>query len=596
MKRRDNLLNELRTIRDKLLENKNIKTYLDILDFMDLPDEDKIKDIEASVDSEICDITKNAMIQIVNTYEDDNNRYQNEILYGQRIIWGQVYDSYKKLIDIYEGVNTYRIEIYDEYIKACKEIKRVMSFCAEAQAQMSRFEDALGIDRYLDKLGNRDVVPLQNLVADINKITEVKLNTYKKVFVKQWSTVNVSKMILHELVRYDGSNQICTLFDTNIDKVVLFIIDGFGYGQYLWHKRLNNIKNYTYNENIFSWLDNSGALKEYVLGSAYITDTGAGLAQIFIGEQANNTGILSSKLCTETGNLIETKRLEKVDFKNIFKTDKKSITEIIKVFGKESKVFYGSKYNTKNITGFSDFIFEGAKVTEVIPSERIFGILRDDLLKQKSGLDIVYMTDIDNSGHSMGAYSKFEKYEHEKFNILFRNFLIETAIESPELFNDKTTLLITADHGMAESSKIMINRKDIKEKFYEVGITGCNFIENNRALLIYGVWKNKYELACNCIKEMFNSIDVEYDILVKGMKEYSEFMGNVDDKVESLFPDIIVRCVGNALFYSRNKSEHLLHFGGHGGGSVGEVFVPLLQVKLSKELLKSISERFIRIM
>lgn len=59
-------------------------------------------------------------------------------------------------------------------------------------------------------------------------------------------------------------------------------------------------------------------------------------------------------------------------------------------------------------------------------------------------------------------------------------------------------------------------------------------------------------------------------------------------------PDIVARFVGEGLFYSNPQAnEHLLHFGGHGGYSVDEVFVPLIEVNLNNELLEKIKKRFL---
>lgn len=593
------MIKQLKAIRNELLLYGNIKEYKLICDFFELPDETEIESIVKELSIEMRKMVYMELNKVIDIYETDNHRYRDEILYGQRIIWSQVLNCYEALLATKDKLVNFNLSIYDnDYIQACSEIKRIFAYYAEVQVEMSKFEDILGVDRYLDTLCDSDIRPLEGLAEEIKKIFEQKVKPYKNIFVEKWSTANIHNIILHELVHYDGNNQICTLFECNKKKTVLFIIDGFGFGQYQWHKNIRkDAINYTYNENIFAWLEKSDCIKEYALGSAYITDTGAGMAQIFTGKSAKETGIVSSKVSKiNNSTLIETKRLDVCSFKNTFNTDFSSITELVKVFDKESKVFYGSRYGN-NVSGFSNFIFKGADTMEVLPPERMFSILEDDLLDKKSGLDVVYLTGIDNSGHTMGAYSKFEKFEHEKFNMLFRNFLVEIAIEHPEYFNGDTTFIITADHGMAESSKLMISRKALKDRLFLKNIRGVNFIENNRALLLYGLNAVDYERTRDCINTYFDELGIEADIIVKRTDEYDKwYCTDEDNNISKLAPDMVIRLLNNGLFYSKETSPHLLHYGGHGGGSAGELFVPLLHVTLNDKLLKNIQNRFINIM
>jgi len=593
------MASQLKDVRNKLLENNLVNEYKSIMNFFEKPDEYTAENIINSLPAILKEETSKALDEIINIYECELSKYRDEILYGQRLIWSQVFMCYEVLYKARNKMSKYNLTIYkDDYLAANIEIKKIFACYSEVQIEMSKFEDTLGVDRYLDTLCNSDIKPLEKILSEIKAEFETKINPYKEIFVKKWSTTNIAPLITHELIRYDGNNQICTLFECNKKKTVLFVIDGFGYAQYQWHKSMNrDIVNYTYNENIFAWLDKVGCIKEYVLGSAYITDTGAGLAQIFTGKSAMETGIVSSKVGTKnSASFIETKKIDVCEFKNIFHSENSSITELVKIFDKKSKVFYGSRYGS-NVSGFSDFIFKGAEVTEILPPERMFEILKDELEQDEEGLNVVYLTGIDNSGHTMGAYSKFEKFEHEKFNMLLRNFLIEMAIENQEYFDGKTTFIITADHGMAESSKLMISRKILKDRFYCANIRGVSFVENNRAMLIYGLSSADYTKAKNTLIDFFDELNVDADILTKGTEEYTKwYCIDVNNHISNMAPDIVIRLISNGLFYSKETSHRLLHYGGHGGASAGELFVPLLQITLDDKLLKNIQNRFVNIM
>jgi len=593
------MISKLKNIRNQLLENNLLNEYKSIMSFFENPDENVVEEIINSFPTILKKDMEDVLVEIINIYETELSKYNAEILYGQRLIWSQVLVCFEALYKVRDRMQKYNLTIYDDdYLAANNEIKKIFACYAEAQMEMSKFEDTLGVDRYLDTLCDSDIKPLEKILSEIKAEFETKIQPYKQIFVKKWSTTNIATLIIHELVRYDGDNQVCTLFECNKKKTVLFVIDGFGYSQYQWHKSMNRgVVNYTYNENIFAWLDKIGCIKECVLGSAYITDTGAGLSQIFIGKSAIETGIISSKVGSKnSSSFIETKKIDVGEFKKIFHSNNSSITELVKIFNKKSKVLYGSHYGN-NVSGFSDYIFKGAEVIEILPPERMFEILKDELEQEEEGLDVIYLTGIDNSGHTMGAYSKFEKFEHEKFNMLLRNFLIEMAMKNKEYFDGKTTFIITADHGMAESSKLMISRKILKDRLYYANIRGASFVENNRAMLIYSLSSSDYVKAKNSLIEYFNEIGVDVDILIKGTDEYAKwYCTDLNNSISNIAPDIVLRLISNGLFYSRETSQHLLHYGGHGGASAGELFVPLLQITLDDKLLKSIQNRFINIM
>jgi hypothetical protein len=595
------MIKKLRNLRKELLNRDDIACYRMIMDFFDSPNDNEIKSILEISSIYLKTEIINVLYDLIDMYEDDFSRYKKEILYGQLIIWSQVLCCYEELIYAEKMIIEHKENYYyDDYLSACKEVKCISNYYTKAQVAMSSFEEVLGVDRYLDRLCREDIEPLEDIKSRIKKTVEAKTHKYKELFITQWSTSNISKIIEHQLIKYNGENQVCTVFECNKRSVILLLVDGFGFSQYQWHKNLiKNEINYTYNENIFSWLSSLNCIRELVLSSSHITDTAAGLAQIFCGQKPRHTGIISSKLSKKNMNgFIDTKAITINDFEKFFNTSQCSITELVRTFDIEPEVYYCSKYKSGNL-GFSNYIFSGAKVQEIIPFERVFSVLKDELSNNNLNkyLRIVYITGLDNSGHTMGAYSKFEKFEHEKFNMLFRNFLIEIAIEKPELFNNETSIILTADHGMSESSRVMINRNDIKLRLFSSNIKDCRLIENNRALLIYGLNNNENIIkAKNCLVDYFESINIDADILEKSNDKYKEYYcTNENNKITELSPDILIRLIGNGLFYSKESSEHLLHYGGHGGGSFEEQFVPLLQIDLNEKILHNISNRFINI-
>ncbi len=340
-------------------------------------------------------------------------------------------------------------------------------------------------------------------------------------------------------------------------------------------------------------------MTEYILGSAYISDTSAGLAQIFLGQNEKETGIISSKLqrSGET-HFFETKKISNNEFLRTFDTTQNSITDIIASLGMRSKVFYCSRYSTPEL-GFSKSIFQGAEVDSITPSERAFSVIKDYLNEETSnGLAIIYLTNMDNSGHTMGAYSRFEKYEHEKLNSLFKNFMIELATTTPDMFNGETSIMFVADHGMVESAKKMVSRFDIINLLYQHLNVRVKAVENNRAMLLYGISLDKLDASKVALINYFGSINISVDITCKLDEEYDAFFCNEENTpIYNVSPDIIIRLVGSGLFYSNQSiNPHLMHYGGHGGASFGESFVPLLDIILNKKTLDAINNRFTNIL
>ena len=206
------------------------------------------------------------------------------------------------------------------------------------------------------------------------------------------------------------------------------------------------------------------------------------------------------------------------------------------------------------------------------------------------------MTAIDNTGHTMGAFSKFEKFEHLKLNSLFKNFLIELAIDFPSLFDGQTSILITADHGMSESARLMINRHEIASYLNNNGIKKPVIIEDNRALLLYGIEGEKQKMCEHLLQRFFESKNVVVDTITKQDTQFLQYFSRSQTNPEKpdIMPDIVVRIISNGLFYSNTSiSKHLMHYGGHGGSSISESFVPLIELVLSDDLLRKLKARFI---
>ena len=338
------------------------------------------------------------------------------------------------------------------------------------QIALSDLEETLGVDRFLDRVSEGSFTVLKELLYCAKELVERKTEKYKEQFQSIYNTTNIAAIIAHSLIRMDEDNPVCDQLIGGNEQVILFVVDGFGFCQYLWNRGIDSKQqSFTFRENLFDWLSRNYLSKELVLGSSFVTNTGAGLAQIYLGQPSSATGIIASKIKKKNSapQYLETKRMDNNQFISTF-TCPNSITDIVSTYRTTPIVYYCSKY-TDSLSGFSRSIFKSADVKPVLPSERVFSVVLEDMQNgQTEGLQIVYLTSIDNSGHTMGAYSGFERQEHKKIDLLLRNFIIELAYQMPELFNGRRSILLTADHGMYESSKRIIHFCFNRELFWPI--------------------------------------------------------------------------------------------------------------------------------
>lgn len=591
-------MNTLKELRIKLISEKNMSLAYDIVKFLNNPTEPLYETLCASIGMYAenrywTDELKRCLF----LYESNRQQYNKEILFAQKVIWDEIISCADFVIRKTELLKKFMTVMYhDNYKKAVEQVYSCCNILSELQARISKLEDILGIDRYLDTVCEEDIKVIIRFLDEATAYLDIASLGYKKLFQEKWNLSNIKDIILHKLLCYNGDNQICSLMSPNQKKVLVFIVDGLGFCQYLWNKKINEGNRYlTFQENIFAWLKDEQISKELILGSAYISDTAAGLGEIFSGYSPRDTGIISSKLANN-GVLLETKRMSKDKFNQHFNTSQNPVTQIMSSMGHDVEVLYCSKYND-NVSGFSNYIFAGAKVISITPYERVFSIIKSQLEEHEDlPLQFIYVTGIDNTGHTMGAFSKFEKYEHLKLNSLFKNFLIELAIDFPSLFDGQTSILITADHGMAESANLMINRHEIVSHLNHNGISKPVIIEDNRALLLYEIESEKQELCKYFLQSFFESKNVVVDIITKQDPQYQKHFGISEPSPErpDIMPDIVVRIISNGLFYSNASiNKHLTHYGGHGGFSISESFVPLIELVLSENLLKKLKERFL---
>lgn len=572
--------------------DENFKVYSLMIDFMKNP----ITEVDRYLLMYLESIKELIILEeIKNAFYYNRTFYRDKVIYGQVVVWEEFLKALRKVNEAKGIIASFSIAYYENnYLKSTSDIKKVLNVYAEAKSAITILENALGVDRYLDLIAQDDFKLLDCKLNELRTLADKILLDYKELYISKWNTTNVYEVIRHKLIRKNNENQLCTMLKNSQKRVLLIIIDGFGAGQLFWSRRVvPQNSSFTYNENILEWLNSNRLSDEFVLGSPLVSDTAAGLTQIFTGCKSKLTRVFASNIMIDRNWRVQsTKKLNINEFRQIVDTSNPSITlEVMSELG-ESTIYFCSKYDSNNISGFSSYIFDSSNIKTILPPERVFTILQDELDFSKEWLTVAYLTSLDNSGHTMGAFSQFERYEHEKLNTILKNFLIQLAQERPQIFDGESSILITADHGMTESYKINISRMEISDLLDSKGIK-ASFVEDNRALFIYKLNQEQILLCKNILEQYFKDIGIEATLYTKGDKLYDEFIPDRNDNFLNSEPDIIISLVGKGLFYSKNVKENLMHFGGHGGSSIDEVFVPLVNIELDNKLLKELENRFI---
>ena len=155
--------------------------------------------------------------------------------------------------------------------------------------------------------------------------------------------------------------------------------------------------------------------------------------------------------------------------------------------GIETIVLQGSSFIDYKDKSFSKMIYGDSKIIAVDPIERIFKVINENINFNVKQLIVAYLPLIDRTGHSIGAFTSFESYEYEKLNILMVEFLLDLANNKEELFDGKTKIMISADHGMFETSFNFVTFNEIFEEYKKKGLYPPIIAINNRSIILYNI-------------------------------------------------------------------------------------------------------------
>lgn len=540
------------------------------------------------------ELRKIAITHLHNAYCKDPQKFGEIFRDGQYIIWSYTFKCAENLVAIEETVNQIKYSAKkDNYPNSCEVVKKYLSLLAESYKELTLLERTLGVDRYLAVTGLKmDIEILHDFLRKIRNLCNDRIDETIIEFQLKWNISSIAKIIMKMLGNKIEENSITNSFNSNQDRVIFLLLDGFGYTQYLWYlSGIRERKSATYSMNLFEWLSQFEEFNDSrILASTLVTDTGSAISTIFSGELPSSSGIFASKM-SNGSRLVNVKQPKNNDLRTVAK--KYPNTFLSNLTGVRICVLDGAGgYNDRSFASFSELIYSNFERIPTTPSERIFIKILDKIngFSEKQ-LYIGYLPLIDTTGHSIGSFTSFESYEYEKLNILLVDFLLKLAYTKKELFDNNTTIVITADHGMFETSSKKISLNELKTVFSDNNLPSPFIIIDNRAILFYGISFNNIDRSKKVVQEFLEKKGIIGKVLIGT----DELMDNLWDSNNSHCPRMVVLIKGDGIGIQYDIDEKLLHHGGHGGCSCEEVFVPFITIALSPRLYNHLINHFAKL-
>jgi hypothetical protein len=367
----------------------------------------------------------------------------------------------------------------------------------------------------------------------------------------------------------------------NSNKIVLLLIDGFGYNQWL-----ACYKNYEF----FEIFTRKGLVAPVT--TIFPSTTAAALTTINTGLTPQKHALLEWFLYFKEIDMIlrtlpftplnekDKNRFLKVrvDPKNLYKGS--TIYQALRKSGIKSFTFINETYAD---SAYSKLVYKGSKTIPFINSSDLVVRLRKTLEAEKGpAYFYVYIADVDSLEHEYGPHTEEYYAELSVLSFLLKKELLEKIDKKVA---EETLLLITADHGQLNISPketIYLNRfRELTKSFQKskrkkpilpTGSPRDVFLHINQNEL-----EKMHSFLSNKLKEKAQVVKTEEAIRMglfgsgKPRKEFYDRVGNL----------LILPYKNHTVWYQHVKGKKLDLLGIHGGLSEDEMLVPFAISKLS---------------
>ena len=381
---------------------------------------------------------------------------------------------------------------------------------------------------------------------------------------------SLSSKIINKTTEFEETN-----------KLILLIIDGFGFNQWL---------RYYQQHEFFSKLTKKGIVSP--ITSVFPSTTANAITTINSGSTPQEHGLpewfVYFKEIDQIINTIHFKPLGSKQKDELLEQginptilyDGKTIHQKLK---KEKVKTFTFIDETIAQSAYSKLIFKGSTIKPAISNSDLIIKLRKHLEKTKGpGYYYVYLDNLDSIAHRYGPHTEEYRAEFESISILLQKELVEKL-------NNKTAkeslLLITADHGQLNidpQKTIYLNKyKKLEQNFQKS--------PNNKIILPTGSPRDVFlHIKPNKIQEI-------RDFLSQEMKEKAEIIETEEALKKGLFgtgkpKDEFLSRIGNLLllphanhtvWYKHPMGRLFDLLGFHGGLNSDEMLVPFATAKIS---------------
>ena len=353
-----------------------------------------------------------------------------------------------------------------------------------------------------------------------------------------------------------------------IEKVVLVILDGFGFNRLLSHLSSH--------DGTFSEMAQKGVLKP--ITTVFPSTTSTVLTSIFTGLSPAEHNIIGYHMFSKEYGLV----FNTLDMKPVYGYSHE--VDLAEDYSRKVKPWI-TKLQEQNIrtivatrgsiagSGLSRVIHKDQDIIPYILHSDMLVQCRKTLEQHDPTLLIIYYPGIDSLAHRYGFYSEEVTSEINSIEWDLNNFLNSLS----EKTKKKTLMIVTADHGIADTRKTyyLKDLPEIDQKLMlpPVGDSRASFLfaKPGQSDALMDAFKRSIEGF-----QLFSSME----LIQKGA--FGE-ISNAEQLKQSVGDFSALSTSQNAIqypFYEGDRSREMI--GSHGGMSAEEIVVPLLSVRLSK--------------
>ncbi len=354
---------------------------------------------------------------------------------------------------------------------------------------------------------------------------------------------------------------------SGISKVLLFIVDGLGYNHLLNHLSSHS--------GTFSDLVQKGVFKP--LTTTFPSTTSTALASIFTGLSPAQHGIIGYQMFSKEHGLV----FDTLDMKPVFGYS--SHVDMSYGFRKVRPWLASLEQNEIVPVVVTRGSLVGSGLSRIIHRDQAISSyqLQSDMFVQcKKTLElpdrtfqVIYYPGIDTLEHRYGPYSEEVTSEMQSLECGFRNFFDKLSSETKK----ETMLLLTADHGVAETAKFHYV-KDYPEVNTRLLLPP---VGDSRAAFLFSK-PGQNEALSTAFKNSMPDIKLLSSTELVDRGAFGR-AANMESLRESVGDFTALSTDHAALSYPFFEDDrHHEQLGTHGGMTAEEILVPFLSVRLSK--------------